>query len=173
MVNSQVQAFENRGDFELTRGDFVVTGFGRNAKAPQLGVEIFHEGDDTGFDRAEVVVFRLLMLGGLAAEQGAAGLLQVEAGVIELFVDQEVFLFRTERGVSRLLAGNLEQLGQTFGLNPQRFHGAKKRSLFVEGLAVIAAEYGRDAEGAVLDESRAAGIPAGIAAGFEGGAQTA
>ncbi len=66
-----------------------------------------------------------------------------------------------------------EQREHALGLAVERRHGAKKRRLLVERLAGVGAEGRGDAQDLVLDERRARGVPCGIAARLEGGAQAA
>jgi hypothetical protein len=49
-----------------------VAGLDRDAELEQLALGLQHAGQHALRDRAEVVVFELLALGGLGAEQGAA-----------------------------------------------------------------------------------------------------
>ena len=63
----------DRRHLELAGRDLVVAGLGRDAEAPQLAVEIHHEGEDPLADRAEVLVLQLLALGRRGAEQRPPG----------------------------------------------------------------------------------------------------
>ena len=97
---------EHRGDFVLGRGHFVVAGLDRNAQLEQLALDFQHEGQHALGNRAEVMVFELLALRRLGAEQRAAGGEQVGPREVEVAVDQEVFLLgagrrRDERAVGR------------------------------------------------------------------------
>src|SRR3978361_665180 len=58
---------------ELAGRDVVVPGLGRDAELEQLALGVHHEAEHPLGDGAEVVVVELLALGGLGAEQGAAG----------------------------------------------------------------------------------------------------
>ena len=120
------------------------------------------------------MVIHLLVLGGSGTEQRAASLVQVRALQVETLVDQEVFLFGTERD-RRLLGASLEAGHEAAGRFRKSLQAAQKRSLLVESFAGVAAESRRNAErGTVamtLEECGARRIPGGIAAGFEGGAQ--
>ena len=73
MVGGQVGVLEDRGDFVLRRGDFVVPGLDRHAQLVQLALGLEHAGQHALGDGAEVLVFQLLALGRLGAEQRAAG----------------------------------------------------------------------------------------------------
>ncbi len=88
----------------------------RNAELEQLALDFQHEGQHALRNRAEVMIFELLALRRLGAEQRAAGGEQVGPGEEEVAVDQEVFLLgaggrRDERAV-RLA----EQLQNALGL---------------------------------------------------------
>ena len=92
-------AFSNdRGDLVLRRGDLVMPGLDRHAELVQLHLGLEHAGKDALGDGAEVVVFHLLALGRLGAEEGAAGVDEVGAGEVEILVDQEVFLLGAAGG---------------------------------------------------------------------------
>ncbi len=66
-----------------------------------------------------------------------------------------------------------EEGEHALGLLVQRRHRAQQRGLLVERLARVGAKRGGDAQDVVLDERRARGVPGGVAAGLERGAQAA
>ena len=82
-------------DFVLGRGHFVVAGLDRHAQLEQLALGLQHEGQHALGNRAEVVVFELLALGRLGAEERAAGRVQVGPREVEVAVDEEIFLLGT------------------------------------------------------------------------------
>ena len=176
VVAGEIQLLEHRRQLELGRGDFIVAGLGRNAELPEFLFDFGHEIQDAHFDRTEVVVLKLLVLRRGRAEHGAAGLHEVGALVVEVLVDQEVLLFGAE-GDLHIRLFLAEVLHQPFHRGRKRLHRAQQRGLLVERLAGVAAEGGRDAQGRAvavpLDESRAGRVPRGVAARFEGGAQSA
>ena len=88
----------DRRHLELAGRHLVVAGLGRDAQAPQLAVEIHHEGEDPLADRAEVLVLELLALGRRGAEQGAAGEHEVGPLLGEAAVDEEVLLLGPDVG---------------------------------------------------------------------------
>ena len=177
MVNRQVELFKHRRNFELSRSYFIVTGLGGNAQTPQFLVYFAHERQNTRFDRAEIVIFQLLMLGRHFAEQGTSALDQVGATKIKTLVNQEIFLLDTHGGKRTGGAFFAEAGQQTIGLFADCLDRTQQRSLFIQRFAGIGAESSRDAKGGTvfiaLDECRAGGIPGGIAAGFEGGTEAA
>ena len=99
VVGGDVGVLEQRGHLVLRRGDLVVPGLDRDAELVELQLGLEHAGQDPLGDGAEVVVFHLLPLGGLGAEEGPAGVDQVGPGVVEVLVDQEVFLLGAAGGV--------------------------------------------------------------------------
>ena len=70
----------------------------RNAQLEQLALDLEHEGQHALGNGAEIMVFELLALGRLGAEERAAGGEQVGTGEVEVAVDQEVFLLGAGRG---------------------------------------------------------------------------
>ena len=94
VVGGDVGVLEHRRELVLRRGDLVVPGLDRDAELVQLDLGLEHARQDALGDGAEVVVLHLLPLGGLGAEEGPAGVDQVGPGVVEVLVDQEVFLLR-------------------------------------------------------------------------------
>ena len=160
------------GHLVLGGGHLVVLGLGADAQLPKLLVQVRHERLHPGPDGAEIVVFQLLALGGGSAQQGAPGEEQVRpAGIVGL-VDEKILLLRPHGGVHPL--GRAAQKGQdAAGLAAQGIHAAQKRGLFVQHFAGIAAKGGGDAQGFILDESVAGGVPGGVAPGLEGGPQPA
>ncbi len=98
VVGGEVGVLEDRRDLVLAGGDLVVPGLDRHAQLEQLRLEVGHAGDDALGDGAEVLVLQLLALGRRGAEEGAAGVDQVGPRVVEVLVDQEVFLLRADGG---------------------------------------------------------------------------
>ena len=125
-----------------------------------------------GFDRAEVVVLKLLSLGRSRAEKRPARVHQIAALFERLAVYEEVFLFGPYRGV-KFLRLSAEEPEQRDAFAADRFHGAEQRSLFVKSLSVVAAERRRYAQRAVFDEGVGSRIPCRISARFERRAQSA
>src|SRR4029078_1461057 len=99
--------------------DLVVPGLEGNAELVTLGLDVVHEREDAGPNRAEVVVLHLLALRGLRAEERAARRDEVGALQVEVPVDQEVLLLGADRRVDAvdLLAEDLEEADRP---RPQR-----------------------------------------------------
>ena len=76
----------------LRRCDLVVAGLGQNAQLPELTVKILHVRRNAGSYRAEVVVLKLLTLGGLCAEKRSAAKAQILTLEVELLIDKEILL---------------------------------------------------------------------------------
>ena len=146
---------------------------GQDAELPQLLVQILHIRRDARTDGAEIMIVQLLTLGRLRAEERPAAQAQILALQIELLVDQEIFLLRADLRVDLLGLVVTEQTQDAHGLTADRVDGAQQRRLFIQRLAGVGAENGRDAEAAVLDEGKCRRVPAGIASGLERGAQAA
>jgi hypothetical protein len=119
------------------------------------------------------VLLQLLALARRVAEQRAAADHEVHALFVVLLGDEEVLLLSAEGGGHALGGVVAEQRQHTAGLHVDGLHGAQKRRLLVERLAGVAAEGSGDAEHLVLDEGVGGGVPRGVAAGLEGGAQAA
>ena len=147
-------------------------GLGKDAQLPQFFVQLFHEGLHARLDDAKVMVFHFLSFRHLGAEQGTAAVNQVAAFFPELLVDQEILLFRPDvrDDVFRMDA---EQGQHALGRFIQRGDGTQERRLLVQHIARVGAERRRDIQAVVLDEGVRRGVPGGVAAGFEGGAQAA
>ena len=176
VVGGDVGVLEDRRDFVLRRGDFVVPGFDRNAELVKLKFGFHHAGENPLGDRAEVVVFHFLTLRRLGTEEGPAGVEQVGTLEIEVLVDQEVFLLGTA-GRGDALGLRSEELQHADRLLREGVHRAEQGGLLVEGLAGPRAEGRRDAEsgavGVVEDEGGAGGVPGRVTSGLEGGADAA
>ena len=97
MVGGDVGVLEDRRDLVLARRDFVVPRLDRHAELVQLALGLQHAGEHALGNRAEVLIFELLALRRLGAEQRAAGVDQVGPREVEVAVDQEVFLLRAAR----------------------------------------------------------------------------
>ena len=118
------------------------------------------------------MLLELLPLGGGGAEQRPAANDQVATLPICVLLDEEILLLVTHirHHALRMLA---EEGEHALGLLVQRRHRAQQRGLLVERLARVGAKRGGDAQDVVLDERRARGVPGGVAAGLERGAQAA
>ena len=115
VVGREVRVLEDRRDLVLARGHLVVPRLDRHAELEQLGLGVGHARQHALGDRAEVLVFQLLALGRLGAEERAAGVDQVGPGVEEVLVDQEVFLLRADGGEDLLGVVVAEQLAGCAG----------------------------------------------------------
>ena len=148
-------------------------GLGEDAQLPQFLVKFLHIGGDPGLDDPEIVVVHFLPLGGLGAEQRAAGEAQVGTAVVHLAVDQEILLLRPDRGVYAFDRVVAEQAENAERLLAERLHRAQQRRLFVQRFAAVGAEGGGDAERLSFNKSIRGGVPRGVAPRLEGRAQTA
>ena len=176
VIGGDVGVLEDRRDFILARRDFVVARLDRHADLVELGFRFVHERHHAVRDRPEVLIFELLALGRLGAEERPAGVDEVGTRQVEVAIDQEVFLLGTA-GRDDALGVRAEQLEHADGLLRQGFHRAEERRLLVERLAGPAHERRRDDErhrAAAVEQPRRAGrIPRRVAARFERGAHAA
>ena len=88
-------------------------------------------------DSAEVVVLHLLTLGGHRPEDRAAGENEVGTLLVELAIDEEVFLLGPDGGRAALGIGDAEGGEDAQGLLVQGLDGAEEGHLLVEGVAEI------------------------------------
>ena len=176
MVGGEVGVLEDRRHFILARRDFVVARLDRHAHLVQLVLDFHHELEHALGDGAEILIFELLALRRLRAEERAAGVDQVGAREIEIAIDQEVFLLGAagRDDVRRLRA---EQFQDAYCLRGERFHRAQQRRLLVERFTGPADERGRDDQrraGVIHQQpGRAGRVPRGVAARLERAAHAA
>ena len=172
VVDGLGAGLEDGGELVLAGGNLVVLGLGRHGELPELVIELLHELVDRRADGAEVVLLKLLALDRLAPKERAAAHDEVGARCVVLLLDEEVLLLGADGGgdARDVLAEDLEH---ALRLGVKGDAGAQQRRLLVERLAGVGDERRRDAENLVLDEGGGGGVPGGVAAGLEGGAQAA
>ena len=173
VVGGNVGGGEEGRQLVLCGGNLVVLGLGHDAELPQLLVQFLHKCGDAGLYRTEVVIFKLLTLGRLRAEEGAAGVHQVFALLVNALVDEEIFLFGADGGADGGDVVVAEELDDAHALTVDGLHGTQQRSFFIQRLAAVGAERGRDAEHVVFYKCVRGGVPCGVAASLKGGAQAA
>ena len=173
VVGGDVDVGKHRGQFVLRRRGLVVLGAGEDAQFPQFLIQFAHEGGDARLQSAEILVVHLLTLGGAGAEERAAGVFEVRPALVNGAVDEEILLLRPDGGVDAAHVLVAKETQHALGLAVERLHRAQKRRLFVQHAARIGIKRRGDAERIVLDKSVAGGVPGGIAAGLERGAQAA
>ena len=157
----------------LGGGGLIMLGLRHDAELPQLLVQILHVFAHSGLDGAEVVVVQLLSLGGLCAEEGAPGVLEILAPLVYALVDEKILLLGPDSGLDEAHVLVAKELDDTQALAADGLHRAQQRRLFIQRLAPVGAEGRRDAQHPVLDEGVGGGVPGGVAPGLEGGAQAA
>ena len=172
MVRCYVGSGEDRCQLVLCRSNFVMLGFSKYAQLPQLIVQILHEGKNSLFDNAEVVVVQLLATRRFRTEKGTTGVNQVFTFFPHFFIYEEIFLFRTNSAVNADSI-NAEQLQQLAGCFAGCIHGTQQRSLFIQHFAGVGAEGCRNAQAVIFDKCIGGRVPCCIAAGFKGCTQTA
>ena len=177
VIVGEVGLLKQWRDLELAGRDLVVTGLGQNALLEQLAVDLNHVGQHALGDGAKVVVVELLTLGRLGAKQRAARGHQVGAGVVEVAVDQEVFLLSPGVRDHRVNVVVTEQAQHAVGLLAHRLLGAQQGCLLVQRLTGPGDEDRGDAQRVPVrvfqDVGGAGHVPAGVPARLEGAADAA
>ena len=101
-VRGDVSRGKDRRQFVLGRRRLIMFSLRQNAQLPQFFIQILHIGGHAGLNHAEVVIFQLLALRRLCAKQGTAGIDQIFALFIHRLIDQEILLFRPDRGIDAI-----------------------------------------------------------------------
>ena len=166
VVVGEVAFLEDRGQLELVRGHFVMTGFQWDTQFEGLHFQLFHKFHDAGGDGTEVMVLELLVFAALMAHQRTSAEQQVGAGGVESFVYQEIFLLPTEVGIYFLYL-RVEVMAYVDGSLVYGFERFQQWGFIVEGFAGVGDEDGRDTQGVTHDKSRRGRVPGGVTAGFE------
>ena len=149
-----------------------MAGLAGNAKFQGLDFKVAHKLCHTLGDGTEIVVVHLLVLRRLMTHQCTSGKEQVGTGSIEAFVHEEILLFPTEVG-THTDHRSVEIAAHLGGSAVDGSKGFLQRSLVVERFTGIGDEDRRNHQRVTDDEYGACGIPCRIAAGFEGGTDTA
>ena len=173
VVGGDVRGRIDGGQLVLRGCGLVVLGLGEDAQLPQFLVQLGHKRLDARLDGAEVMILQFLPLRRLRAEQGAAGIDEVLAALIELFVYEKILLFGADGRIHALGVVPPEQAEDAERLLVERLHRAQQRRLFVQRLAAVGAEGGGNVQRFVLDEGIGGGVPRGVAPRLEGRAQAA
>ena len=160
----------DRRQLVLAGRHFIVLRLCRNAQLPAFLIELFHEGEHSWLDDAEIVIVQLLCLWRAVAKQRTSGIDEVFAFLIHLLIDQKVFLFCSDRGDDAVYVLS-QQVQQPFCLLFDELFGFQQRCLFIQGFPAVREKDGRNAERTVLDEGIAAHVPGGIASRLKGGTQ--
>ena len=168
LVTCHVGVGENRRHLMLGGSHFIVLGLGQDAEFPEFIVQVLHIGLHAGTDRAVVVVLQLLAAGRFGADEGPAGHDQVFPLLVELFVDQEIFLLGAHLGDDALGSVVSEQAQDADSLFADCVHGAQKGHLFVQCMSRIGTEDRGDAQRLFLNKGEGCGIPCCVAAGLKG-----
>ncbi len=177
VIGGDVCVFVDGCDLVLSGCDFVVSCFDGDAEFEQFVLCVMHEVENTFADRAEVVVFHLLAFGGFGPKQRASGGKQVRTLVIEVVIDQEIFLFGPCGGDDHLFGLIAKELEDALGLLIESLHGAQERGFSVEGFTRPRNKGCGDAKGRTVGGFEKVGgacdVPSGVSACFEGLADTA
>ena len=100
VVGGDIGGGEDGGKLVLGRSNLVVLSFGVDPQFPEFLVQILHKCLYPGFDSPKIVVIQFLALWRLGAKQGPAAEHQILSLLVELFIHQEILLFRANSGVN-------------------------------------------------------------------------
>ena len=128
VVDRYICRREDGRELVLSGRRLVVFGLCEDSELPELFVELCHERLYARLYCSEIVVVELLSLGRLRAEQRVTGQDEVGALIIESFVDEKIFLFRTDGG-DYLFRVDAEELQHSDRLAADRFHRSEERRL--------------------------------------------
>ena len=173
VVNCHIGSRVDGGKFMLRRSYLVVFGFCRNTELPELFIQFFHESGNSRTESAEIVVIHFLTLRSWCAKQSSSAELQIVSLIKQLFINQEILLFRTNGGDN---AGHIfisEEFQDTQRLAVDGFHRTQKRGFGIKCLAAVGTECGRDAECIVFNKCRGGWIPGCITSCLKGGTKSA
>ena len=173
MVGGNIRRFKHGRKLVLGRRRFVVLRLGRDAQFPQFFVQIFHERLHAGFDHAVVMSFGFLTLWRFCAEQRTPCVGEIFSLFEQFFVDQEVFLFGTDRRFDGRHVVVAEQFEHAHRLTVDGFHGTEQGGFLIQRFAAVRTKRRGNTQHAVFDESVGSGVPSGVSARFKGGAQAA
>lgn len=177
VISGDVGVFVDGGDLVLSGGDFVVSGFDGYTEFEEFVFGIEHKVEDAFADGPEVVVFHLLAFGGFGPKQRASRRKEVRALMIEVVVDQEVFLFSASGGDDHFFGLIAKQFEDALGLLVEGLDGAQQRGFSVEGFTCPRDKGGGDAKsravGGFEEVGGAGDVPSGVSASFEGLADAA
>ena len=162
-----------RRQLVLCRRSFVVLCFAGNSHLPQVLVQILHKFAHTDADTSAVVVIQLLSLGRLCSKEGSTADFQVQALIVQVVVDQEVFLLSTHhrRDLADGVIAQCAQKTHTFAGNC--LHRTQQRCFGIQCFAVIGTECCRNKQSAVADKGRRGRVPGGVASCLKSCTQTA
>ncbi len=97
VIGCYIGAGENRCKLVLRGRNFVVLRFCKNSELPKLQIQFFHKLMYPRFDDAEIVIVQFLPTRRFGTEQCPPGQHQIRTLGVEFLVNQEIFLFRTDR----------------------------------------------------------------------------
>ena len=146
VINCNVCFCIDRCQLVLCRCYFVMLCFCGDTKFPEFFVDIFHIRSNTLTDGSEIMVIQFLSFRRHCSEQGTSGKDQIFSLQIFLFVNQEVFLFRSN-GRCYFFGGCISKQSQKSQcLLVDCFHGTQQRCFLIQCLTCVRAECGRNTE---------------------------
>ena len=154
VVNCNVCGIKYRSQLMLCRSNFVMFCFCRNTKFPELFVKIMHVSGNTWLQGSEVMIFHFLSFWCGSSQKCTSAEDQVFSLLIEIFVNQEVFLLRSYRCVDMTDLFVSKDVKDTNCFFIQNIHGTEKRSFLIQCLSAVGAECGRNVKCFIFDECR-------------------
>ena len=144
VVNGYVCGIKDRSQLMLCRSNFVMFCFCRDTKFPQLYIQIMHISSNLWFQGTKVMIFHFLSFWSRCTKQSTSAEYQVFSLLIQVFVYQEIFLFRSDRCGH---AGNgfiSQKFQHLYCFCVQCFHGTEQWSFLIQCLSAVRAECSRN-----------------------------
>ena len=146
VINGNTGFFEDGGNFELLRSDFIVTSLDGNTKLPKFKFSLRNGSQNVRRHGSKVMIFQLLMLRRNSTEQSTTSHAQVRTQSKVITINQEEFLFSSQGSVNFLDFSIAHQTKKFKGSNIDSFTAAQQNGLFIQGLAIVGNEDGRNVE---------------------------
>ena len=154
------------------RGNLVMTCFSGNTEKVKLLFDLLHEFENPVWNRAEVVIFKLLPFRRHCTKKSPSAHDKVRTHRIEFAVHKEVLLLSACIGIDTADVFDTENTEKPGSRFTDRVHRAKKRSLFIKCFSMVGNKHCRNTKGiafaAFHEKGRTGRIPCGIASGFKG-----
>ncbi len=93
MVHSQIGFLKNWGQLKLIGGNFIVTGFYRNAQKHTLRFQMAHKVENTRRNGTKIMIVQLLSLCRRMAQQSSSSQRNIWTGCRQSTIYKKIFLF--------------------------------------------------------------------------------
>ena len=172
VITSKICSSENRSQFMLSRSNFVMFSFGKNSKLPQFIIQILHKSLNTRFNHTKIMILKFLTFWSLCTKQSSSSQNQIFTFIINRFINQKIFLFRTN---SSFYAGNIlisKQMKNTQSLLIDSLHRTEQWSFLIQSFTSIRTESSRNAQSSIFYKCVRSWIPSSITTSFKSSTQT-